>query len=109
MELFGKVLKVSLSLNFDGSYLHSICRGGVGGVIRDWNGNIVKSFYWPFDGKDANEAEVFALLIGCRELSRLDRYKAFIEGDSFSAIQWGLGKSSHPWIADWVEEVHDIY
>ena len=48
----------------------TICRGGIGGVIRDWNGNVVKSFHGPFDGKDVNEAEVFALLIGYRELSR---------------------------------------
>ena len=96
-------------LNFDGSYLRSICRGCIGGAIRDWNGNVVKSFFEPFDAKDANEAEVFALLIGCRELSRLDGYKAIIEGDSVSVIQWGLGKSSHRWrIANWVEEVHDI-
>lgn len=46
---------------------------------------------YDFDGKDANEAEMFALLSGCRELSRLDGYKAIIEGDSFSVIQWGLG------------------
>ena len=91
-----------LKLNFDGSYLRSICRGGIGGAIRDSsNGNVVRSFSGPFDGKDANEAEVFALLIGYRELSRLDGYKAIIEGDSFPVIQWGLGKSSHPWrIAD---------
>ena len=52
---------------------------------------------------------MLAFLIGCRELSRLDGYKALIEGDSFLAIQWGLGKCSHPSrIVDWVEEVHDI-
>ena len=84
--------------------LRSICRGGIGGAIRDWNGNDVRRFCGPFDGSDAN-AEVFALPIGCRELSRLDGYKAIIEGDSFSTIQWGSGKSSHP---HWVEEVHDI-
>ena len=32
-----------------------------------------------------------------------------LEGDSFSAIQWGSGKASHPWrLADWVEEVQGI-
>lgn len=25
-------------------------------------------------------------------------YDAFLEGDSFPAIQWGLGKSFCPWI-----------
>ena len=36
-------------------------------------------------------------------------FKAIIESDSFSAIQWGFGKSSFPWrLADWVEEIQDI-
>lgn len=27
-----------LKLNFDGSYVHQICMGGIGGVIRNWLG-----------------------------------------------------------------------
>ena len=61
------------------------------------------------DSLDANEAEVYALLIGCHELERIGGSHPIIEGDSFSAIQWGFGKAIHPWqIVDWVEEVHDI-
>ena len=58
---------------------------------------------------NANAAEVYALLIGCHELLSLGGHNAIIEGDSFSAIQWGSGKVSHPWrLTDLVEEVKDF-
>ena len=61
------------------------------------------------EASNANEAEVFAMLVGCRELLKLDDYFSLIEGDSFSAIQWGSGKTMYPWrLTDWVEEVLDI-
>lgn len=42
-------------------------------------------------------------------MRRLGVYNALIEGDTFPAIQWGLGKISYPWrLADWVEEVQSI-
>ena len=50
-----------------------------------------------------------ALLVGCRELRKLDDSKVIIEGDSFFAIQCSLGNRSYPWrLADVVEEVQDI-
>ena len=95
-----------LKLNFDGSYHHSRRRGSIGGVIRDSSSNVVRTFCGPVEASDANEAEMCALLVGCRELRGLS---AIIERDSFSAIQWGLGNTSYPWkLADWVEEVQDI-
>ena len=58
---------------------------------------------------DANETEVFALLIGCWELLRMGTFNPILEGDSLFAIQWGSGKAIQPWrLADWVEEVQDI-
>ena len=57
---------------------------------------------------DANEAELFALLIGCRELRKMGCVTVILEGNSFSVIQWCSGKSSFPWsLADWVK-VQDI-
>lgn len=41
---------------------------------------------------NAIEAEVFALLISCRELHRMNGLNDIIEGDSFSVIQWGVRK-----------------
>ena len=73
-----------LNLNFDGSFVQPN-QGGIGGVIRDFNGNLV-SFSGPMYCLDANEAEVYALLVGCHELRSLGDLKAIIEGDSFSAI-----------------------
>jgi ribonuclease HI len=48
-------------LNFDGSFLPSIRRGGDGGVVR---GRVVRSYLGPLESMDANEAKVFALLVG---------------------------------------------
>ena len=33
-----------LKLNFDGSYIQASKRVVIGGVIRDWNGNVVRNF-----------------------------------------------------------------
>ena len=41
--------------------------------------------------------EVYALLVGCRELWKLGGYKEIIEGDSFSAIQWASRKPPFQW------------
>ena len=83
-------------LNFDGSFLQSAQRGGFGGVIKDWNGNVIRDFSRPVDFFDANEAEVFALLLGWRQLLQLGVCNPILEGDSFSTIQWASGKASHP-------------
>ena len=98
-----------LKLNFDGSFVQSISRGGIRGLIRDWIGNIVRNFSGPADSLDANKAEVLALLIGFHELRSLKGFNAIIEGDSLSAIQWSSKKSSFPWrLAELVEEIQDI-
>lgn len=41
------------------------------------------------DSLDADEAEVFAPLVGCCELPRLGGCNAIIEGDSVSKIKRG--------------------
>lgn len=61
--------------------------GGIGGVISDFSGKIVKNFAGPMNCVDFNGAEMYALLVGCRELRHLGGFHAIIEGDSFSAIQ----------------------
>ena len=92
-----------LKLNFDGNFFKHIHLGGIGGVIRDSSGLVVKKLSGPVSSSDSNGAEVSALLFGCRELCKLGGYKAIIEGDSFSAIQWASGKSTFPWrLADLV-------
>lgn len=41
------------------------------------------------DSLDADEAKVFALLVGCCGLRTLGSCNAIIEGDSVSVIKWG--------------------
>ena len=58
---------------------------------------------------DANEAEAYALLIGCRELERIGPHTK-IEGDSLSTIQWASWRTNYPWwIVDWVKVAQDIF
>ena len=86
-----------LNLNFDGSFVRSLWKGGICGVIRDWNGKIVRSFFGPIDSSDANEIELFAILIGCQELLHMADYSAILEGGFFLVIKWCSGSSSYPW------------
>ena len=39
--------------------------GGIGDVIQDWSGQVVKNFLGPINSLDANGSEVSALLVGC--------------------------------------------
>lgn len=49
------------------------------------------------------------MLKGYYELCRFEATNAIVEGDTFSAIQWGSGKLKCPWrLVDWVEEIHHI-
>lgn len=83
--------------------------GCLGWVIRNNTGQIQIQFSGLVACFDANEAKAYAMLMGCHELQKIGGYKAIIEGDSFSAIQWGAGKVKCPChLADWIEEVHLI-
>ena len=64
-------------------------------AIRDWNGNIVRSFSRSIDSSDANKTELFTILIGCRKLLQMRSYSVVLEGDSFTIIQWYSESSSH--------------
>lgn len=85
-----------LKLNFDIALFDSL-EEEVLVVLLDWNGNVIRRFSGPLESSDANEIGVFALLVGCRELRTMGGYNFILEGNSFSAIQWGSGKSSYPW------------
>lgn len=84
-------------------------KGGYGGVIRTSNGHILVGLSRSVDYNDANGAKVFAMLMGRRELYKMEANNAIVKGDIFSAVQWGYGKSRYPWrLANSVEEVHHI-
>lgn len=60
---------------------------------------------------DSNGSEMLLYWLGAGSYISWDLggYNAIIERDTFSAIQWGFGKSPYPWIlADLVLEVQDI-
>ena len=40
-------------------------------MVRNWIGDVVRSFSGPVIALDANEVEVYALLIRCRELEKI--------------------------------------
>lgn len=82
-----------VKLNFDGTYQHSLRRGSIGGVLRDSSGNVLPRFSGHVEASNANEAQMFAMLVGCRELLNLSAHSVVIEGDSFSVIQWGSRKT----------------
>lgn len=67
-----------IKLSFDESFILSIRRAGIGVVVRDWPGKVVRSFSGPLDSLDANEVDVFALLVGCHGSCRLGCFNAIL-------------------------------
>lgn len=52
---------------------------------------MARSYLGPVNVMDASEAEIFSLLVGCKELKALIGAKAIIEGDSCFGYPMGLG------------------
>ena len=86
-----------LTINFDGSFICSTRRGGIGGGVRESIRIVVRSFSGLLEAQDADEVEVFALLVGCHKLCQMGCFNAVLEGYHFLAIQWGSNNSSYPW------------
>ena len=77
----------SLKLNFNGIFLGSTSQGGIGGVIRNCNRDVVRNYSGPVDSMDANEAEVYdALLIGCRESDKIGGSHPIFEGNFINSM-----------------------
>lgn len=70
-----------LKFNFDCSFINDVQYKGYDGVIRDSTGYILCSYSGSVDCKDSNGAEVYALLMGCRKLSKMGTQNVIIEGD----------------------------
>lgn len=83
---------VILKPNLNSSSIKHMRQGGWGGVIRDGTGQILIQLTRLAECLDANEAEIYAMLMGCRKLLKFGSHEAIIEDDSFSAIRWGSGK-----------------
>lgn len=93
-------------MNFDCSYVRGENRGGIGGVIQDHDGVVIRNFSRTVDAPDANKAKICSLLIGSRELHRLSAFNSIVEGDSKLAVQWGSSTTKYPWhFPDWMEKI----
>lgn len=90
-----------LKQNFDGSFIKEEQRGGYGRVFRDSLGHMSCRYSGPVDCIDANGAEVFDMLMGYRELRKIEGHHAMIEGDFFHSGVWGalhiLGNKRTEW------------
>lgn len=98
-----------LKLNFDGSFIRGENRGGIGGIICDHDGAVIRNYSGPVDAFNANEAEIYSLLISCREFHRATSFKAIVKGDSKLVVLWGSSNRAFPChLANWVEEIRSI-
>lgn len=59
-----------MNLNFVRSYIKETRRGSFGGVIRESLGNILCSYSGAVECIDSVGTEVYAMVMGCCELSR---------------------------------------
>lgn len=57
-------------------------------------GDLALKKYKRTAASDANEAEIYGLLIGCRELKSMLGFMAIVEGDSQLAFVWGSFEGS---------------
>jgi ribonuclease HI len=76
----------SLKLNFDGAVKGNPGRTGLGGVIRDSKGNIIRLYVGSLGNSTNNAAEFGALETGLEILSREGMTNAIVEGDSALVI-----------------------
>jgi ribonuclease HI len=76
----------SLKLNFDGAAKGNPGRTGLGGVIRDSKGNIIRLYAGSLGNSTNNAAEFGALETGLEILSREGMTNAIVEGDSALVI-----------------------
>ncbi|XP_077223042.1 uncharacterized protein LOC143856662 [Tasmannia lanceolata] len=84
-------------LNFDGSSLGNPGPAGIGGVLRNSEGEVVKAFSGPLGVADSTEAELRAAYQGFLVLGRERLAHSLVEGDSVNVIRWLKGSVSPPW------------
>lgn len=70
---------------------------GFGCVLRDHSSKVIRAIYDPLGVCDFISVEVMSLLMGLRELKRLDVSGCMAEGDSEVVISWGLGQGPSSW------------
>lgn len=82
-----------LKLNFDEASKGNPGQAGFWCVIHNHNSNVIRVICGPLGVCDAIKAEAVNLLMGLREMRKLDLKNCLVEGDSKVVIGWG-SKSS---------------
>ncbi|XP_019054578.1 PREDICTED: uncharacterized protein LOC109115242 [Nelumbo nucifera] len=75
-------------LNFDGSCLGNPDPSGIGGVIREENGNVLAVFSGPNQHGDVESSEMKAAVLGVEKAKEMGIYRLIIGGDSKIVIKW---------------------
>lgn len=57
--------------------------GGIGGVIWDHLGIIIRTYSGSADVTNDNEVQILWMLLGCKEFKVINDFKAMIKGDTF--------------------------
>ncbi|XP_077232486.1 uncharacterized protein LOC143869814 [Tasmannia lanceolata] len=96
-------------LNFDGSSLGNPGPAGIGGVLRNSEGDVVQAFSEPIGVADSTEAEVRAAYQGFLMLGSERVANTIVEGDSVNVIRWLKGSVNPPWrFLRLFDEIKDI-
>jgi ribonuclease HI len=98
-----------VKLNFDGASRGNPGVAGIGGIIRNWKGEIISKFSQPIKPTTNNMAECLAALEGLKICKRLNFPKLIIEGDSQIIINAIRTKKMPNWILNSkIEEINHI-
>lgn len=98
-----------LKLNFDGASKGNPGLGGFGCVIQNSCGHVVRVICGPLEECDSIKAETLGLLMGLRELNKMNVHGTIVEGDSSSVISWGKGSREGAWrLANFVYEIREL-
>ncbi|XP_077252938.1 uncharacterized protein LOC143892304 [Tasmannia lanceolata] len=98
-----------VKLNFDGSSLGNPGPAGIGGILRDCTGAVIKAFSDPIGIADSSEAEVRAVHQGILSMERNRLGSCIVEGGSLNVIRWLRGPLSPPWrFLHFFDEIKDL-
>ncbi|KAL3641435.1 hypothetical protein CASFOL_016403 [Castilleja foliolosa] len=94
-------------LNVDGSFKDNV--GTVGGIIRDWNGTPIFSYWGKSTASDAAETEIDAINRGIDYCIKKGLSTVTIESDSTAAIRAFQGKINNPLLIYRARRHRNIY
>ena len=98
--------------NVDGSVIGKPGPGGVGGVLRDWNGKVKGMFSTSIGVVDSNFAELYAILQALEMIATCDELRTtslIIESDSANSVLWVNSKESRCWkYVSTINRIHNL-